>query len=84
MKITTYEVSILIEVHDEEALLEAGRAKAIEDGLSAEDAADMDAGDCLRWIIDPGESPPGTGIQDSSVERIATRDADDDDEGEET
>ena len=77
MKITTYEVSILIEVHDEEALLEAGRAKAIEDGMDPTDAADMDAGDCLRWFIDPGESPPGTDIQDSSVERGETRGEDD-------
>ena len=75
MKKRTFEVSISIEVKDEAELYEYAMRRSIEDGLSEEAAEEMlgskeepDISACLRMVIDPGTSPSGTSILDSSCE----------------
>jgi len=65
------EISIFVEITDETALLKAARKRAIEDGAAADDKAATlvvpDVETALRMLFDPGVSPPGVSIQDSSA-----------------
>jgi hypothetical protein len=61
-----YEVSIYIRVTDEAALLAAAKARATADKVDPDDVETVH--DALRMLLDPGESPPGTEILDSTVE----------------
>ncbi len=74
---TSHTVEIYVDVHDARALHQHAVALATsgENALSPEAAHDMlgspdepNIGDCLRWVFDPGESPPGASIQDSSCD----------------
>lgn len=65
----TYEVTITIKVTDEAQMLKAARERAISDGLNSEGADQLGVLESLRMLLDPGESPPGTEIQDSSADR---------------
>jgi hypothetical protein len=70
----TWTVSITVRVHDKQKLEQAAEARAIEDGWSEARwrESSPDAGENLRMLLDPGESPPGCEIQDSCVERETT------------
>lgn len=65
-----YAVTLYVRVIDEAALIAAGQERAKIDVGGSLDADDenMDAPTALRWLLDPGVSPPGCEIQDSSVE----------------
>lgn len=72
-----YTVSIFLNVTDAQALHAHALAKATtgQSALSDEEAINMlgtsdepSVSDCLRFILDPGISPPGTSILDSSCE----------------
>lgn len=71
---TLAEVSIYLRIHDGAALIQAGRDRAIKDGLAKDmaEAADViedeDYSTALRMILDPGTPPPGTEILDSACE----------------
>lgn len=74
---STYSVTIDVDVHDKRALYREARAKAKFDGLGS-NLADLlgtakkpDIGACLIMILDPGSSPDGTSIVESRVEHFA-------------
>ena len=73
---TQYQVIISVTVTDPAALAAAAAARAIEDGIEAEDWAetrsrhDDPIGSDLRMLLDPGVSPPGTQIDDSAAEYV--------------
>jgi hypothetical protein len=69
-----------MEVHDERAMFRAAVRKMVSNGTDVRSAilgfkvggdvrGAIDAGECLRCLMDPGESPPGTSIHDSSAAR---------------
>lgn len=68
------QVSIFLRVIDTRELIAAGRRWLIENGVAESDAEaagiidDDDYSKALRYLIDPGISPPGTEIQDSNCE----------------
>lgn len=67
----TIEISILIEVHDVRDFVRAAREQARKDGLSEEEAKEYSARDltgCAVMLFDPGMSPAGCTILDSSAE----------------
>ena len=71
----TYAVTLYVSVHDDEELFKNASAKAAEEGMSAPEIEDMLKPDgeisvskCLRTIFDPGMSPGGCQILDSSCE----------------
>lgn len=64
------EVTLTVLVTDENVAIETARAKYMEDcNASKEEAIEAipTISEALRWMFDPGESPPGLEIQDSSV-----------------
>jgi hypothetical protein len=73
-------VTIFVMIHDPQALwdravTQAIDDKAISDASEASNIEDMigtrkepDLSGCLRMIFDPGESPDGCQIEDSSAE----------------
>ncbi|MFP3609229.1 hypothetical protein SB778_03830 [Paraburkholderia sp. SIMBA_050] len=70
-----YEISIDVTVHDEKALFDHAMSIAMQGGNSEEEALSMlkpegeiDASACITMVLDPGESPPGLTIEQSSVE----------------
>lgn len=73
----THQVSIFVDVHDAQALHAHAMKIATEpgSGMSTTDAESMlgsaeepNISGCLRMVFDPGASPPGTSILDSSCE----------------
>ena len=70
-----YTFKVDIEVHDPKALHVAARLRALADGITAGQLdeyigtrAEPHIPSCLQMLFDPGTSPPGTSIQQSSVE----------------
>ena len=65
-------VTLYLTVDDAEAFAQAAVARAIEEGVDADDAASTYTADaltdCARMLFDPGISPPGCEILDSSAE----------------
>lgn len=74
----TYRVTIDVEVIDEAELLTTTRFQALDDmggDLQAVEemlcpGGEMDVEACLQMLFDPGVSPAGTEIEQSSVERL--------------
>ncbi len=72
----TYEVSLYVRVHDKEELFKSASAQALKEGMSEAEIGEMlkspdneiDVSACLRMIFDPGTSPAGCEILDSSCE----------------
>lgn len=71
-----YTVSVHLSVFDPQAVFQAALRKSLDrqPELTDEEAAmwlkqdgEIDVGECLRMLIDPGISLPGTDINDSSV-----------------
>ena len=72
-------VTFDVSVWDEELLIETARAKYVADGDGdAESAASMigSAAEALVWLLDPGISPLGSSIENSSTETFGFDDAD--------
>lgn len=73
-------VSLALSIHDEHAFRQAAAERADSDGLDREesraylDAASKSLGDCAVMIFDPGTSPPGCSILDSSSEEWSSED----------
>lgn len=70
-----YRVTLYVAMDDAEALHAEAVRRAKEDGLHQDSIDEMlgtkdniSISDCLRYVFDPGTSPPGTQIQDSSCE----------------
>lgn len=67
-------VTIYFELHDEQAFRQAAYDRALADELSEEEARtylDEEAtsiGACATMLFDPGISPPGCSIVDSSAD----------------
>lgn len=67
-------ISICLTVHDEPIFREAARDRALADGLDDETAnAYLDGeahslGQCAIMLLDPGTSPKGCQINDSTVD----------------
>lgn len=68
------EFSLYVRVQDGDKLFQAALARAIEDGMTEEDARevlapeqDIDMARCVQWLLDPG-SMPGVEILDSACE----------------
>ncbi len=84
----TYLVMITVTVDDEAELAELAAQRAAEEGVPAEEWADMRKDDPiesdLQMVFDPGASPAGTSIQDCVVAREdkAGDDEDEDEDGE--
>lgn len=84
MKKTIIRVTLEVEVFDRDAFRNAAIEQAKKDGLEVGPDSGFDPddiSDCAKMIFDPGVSPPGCQIEESSVETIGI--ADDDDEEEE-
>jgi hypothetical protein len=68
--------SMDINIHDENAFRFAAWAKALEDGLSDEDAdafrdpQKQSLTDCAIMLFDPGSGPNGCDIDGSSADQI--------------
>ncbi len=66
-------LSINLDITDEEAFRQAAHDKALEEGLSPEEATayledgGMSIGACAVMLLDPCISPPGSQIHDSSA-----------------
>ena len=72
---TTYNVAINVEVHDEQELFIAAMERATNEGAGYYDALSMlkpddeiDVHACLIMLADPGMSWPGTSILETYVE----------------
>jgi hypothetical protein len=71
---TIVTVAIDIEVFDEKVFRQKAKERALEDGLSEEDAAGyldeecQNIGACAQMLFDPGISPDGCEIIQSSAE----------------
>ncbi len=73
--ITDYSVSIDVRVVDPQALWDAAYEECVfEEHLCHDQAVeelgtreDPNVSNCIRFLIDPGSSPPGLEIQDSQV-----------------
>ncbi|MEY2152333.1 hypothetical protein AB7849_15615 [Rhodanobacter sp. 115] len=67
-------ISICLTVHDESAFREAARDRALEDGLGDEtanaylDEEQHSLGQCAIMLLDPGVSPNGCQIIDSTAD----------------
>lgn len=72
----TYAVSLYVRVRDKKELFKTASAQAKKDGMSDAEIKEMlkdsdnkiDVSACLRMIFDPGTSPAGCEILDSSCE----------------
>jgi hypothetical protein len=63
-----YKLSLYVRVYDEPMLIATARATAAG-GCPPEIAPEIgDARMALRWLLDPGDSPPGCEILDSTCE----------------
>ena len=66
-----YTFSLDLKITDKQALLNAARRWAQQEGFDSDTLANEDGeaniNECLRMLLDPGVSPPGTEIQDSHV-----------------
>lgn len=70
----TYEVNILTRVTDEEQLFKTAANQASSTGMTVEQIGEMlrtpdnkvNVSACLRIVLDPGASPPGCEILDST------------------
>lgn len=71
-------VTIYVRVYDKADLFKAAIERSVQDGLP--DWKPEDISDALRMLFDPGMSPPGVEILDSSCE--GDPDSDDEDEEE--
>lgn len=83
MKKTIIRVTLDIEVFDKHAFRNAAIVQAKKDGLEVGPNSGFDPddiSDCAQMIFDPGVSPPGCKIEESSVETIGTDDDEEDDE----
>lgn len=83
MKKTIIRVTLEIEVFDKDAFRNAAIEQAKKDGLEVGPDSGFDPddiSDCAKMIFDPGVSPPGCQIEESSVETIGTDGEDDDEE----
>jgi hypothetical protein len=76
MRNKTYQVTMDIKVFDEDALFEQAKSHAIATGTEEADAIDLlkpageiDITACLIMLLDPGVSPSGIEIQETTVER---------------
>lgn len=69
---TEHEVSIFILVKDVEALISAARERVTHDMGEDTDVNELvpdgDTSAALRWLLDPGASPPGCEILDCTCE----------------
>ncbi|MGF6604758.1 hypothetical protein P3T23_009514 [Paraburkholderia sp. GAS448] len=69
---TSISVTIELDVHDPAAFRQVAYKRALEDGLDEEDAKEyvdpkkMSLGACAIMILDPGVSPDGADIENSS------------------
>lgn len=76
VKAPTIGVTVDLRIYDEKAFRRAAYERGIEDGLSEEEAKeylDPDSkslGECGQMLIDPGVSPEGTEILQSSSESL--------------
>lgn len=82
METTSAQVTIFVDVYDEQAMWDAAYEAYVKTGTATSDAEvirkdfeelcgprdEPDIAECLRMIFDPGESPPGLQINDSSAE----------------
>lgn len=74
---TSYAVTIALEVYDPQALYRSAWDSATSGlgGMSPEQATELlgteqepDVSACLVMVLDPGISPPGTSIHETTVE----------------
>ena len=78
MKTARYiDVTLSCEVHDIRALIRAARKRAMAElDLTPEEAKEgynaHTLDQCARLLLDPGVSPPGLSIQDSTAEEYTT------------
>lgn len=81
----TYRISLEVRVTDEQALFKSALKHAMEvDNLDEDFAREeltngsgsIDVESCLQMIFDPGESPGGASIDDSSVECVHSSEPD--------
>ncbi len=68
-----YAVTIYVEVQNEAALFEAARTKLLaeaggDEGTVRDILPDVSA--ALRWLLDPGVSPPGCEIHDCTCDDV--------------
>lgn len=74
-----YTFNLELVVSDPAALYKVAFEQALKDGLDPSDAIEtlnpgpvgdkeIDVAACLQMVLDPGDSPDGTAIQNSSVE----------------
>jgi hypothetical protein len=59
-----------LEVTDEKAMVDAAKLRQAADGVDWDDEEEMDVAIAARILLDPGTSPPGSEIQDSSAEWV--------------
>lgn len=86
---TSVSITLHLTVHDSKEFRQAAHDRALTDGLDAETAQTFlnaeatSLGECAVMLFDPGMSPPGCSIEDSSHEEepdLSTEDEDADDE----
>ncbi|MEY2117322.1 hypothetical protein [Rhodanobacter sp. FW106-PBR-R2A-1-13] len=67
-------ITLFFQLHDEQAFRQAAHERALTDGLNAEEALSYldpeksTVGACAIMLFDPGVSPPGCSITDSSTD----------------
>lgn len=70
----TYQVTIEVQVSDAGELRRAALERALADGITASDwrktRRERGPGADLVMLLDPGISPPGTEIMDSTAEQV--------------
>jgi hypothetical protein len=67
----TIVVTITCTLTDRRALYAAALDRALADGIDAKAARKLlrhDPGACARYLLDPGQSPPGLAIEDSAAD----------------
>ena len=68
----TVDVTISLRIHDVRAFVKAARKQAIAEGIDPEEARTTykatDLGACAVMLLDPGTSPSGSEILESSSE----------------
>lgn len=86
-RIETYNLTLTVRVYDTAALAAAAIKHAMTvDGMSEAEAREtladiseddgIDVGACLQMLLDPGVSPDGCSIQESSVDYLFGEDED--------
>ena len=68
-------LTLHLQINDKQALYRAALAQMEKDGINKKDAnkslrpgGAIDVGNCLRMLLDPGVSPDGCQILDSTAE----------------